>query len=109
MSKTVLQRIPFAKILIVLTAVVLLSVGLCGVSAVLYMQGGKGSPAIQMVQRAIGFELICGVLSAVGIVVTAVTWIVAAITGSLRKKVSQPQNPPNMTDDTKLGKRKSDD
>ncbi|MGD0892760.1 MAG: hypothetical protein ABR923_14630 [Terracidiphilus sp.] len=105
MSKTFLQRIPFAKILIVLTVVVLLSVGLCGVSAVLYMQGAKGSLAIQIVQRAIGYELVCGVLSAVGIVVTAATWIVAVVVGNSREKVSQSQDQIPGPDDTKHDKK----
>jgi len=109
MSKTFIQRIPFAKILIVLTVVVLLSVGLCGVDAVLYMKGTKVSPAIQLARRAIDVELVCGVLSAVGIVVTAAVWIVAAVMGSFGEKVSQPQNPADRGDDTKLDKRKSDD
>jgi hypothetical protein len=38
----------------------------------------------------------------VGILVTVVAWIVAAVVGSFSKKVSQPQNIANDRDDTKL-------
>jgi uncharacterized membrane protein len=103
MSKSLAERIPFVKILIVLVIVFALSLGLCGMGFVLDWRGAKVPPAIgRLMGQAVGYELLGMILSAVGILVTVVAWIVAAVVGSFSKKVSQPQNIANDRDDTKL-------
>ena len=54
----------------------------------------------------LGFlELAAMILSAAGLVVTAIVWVVVAIVGSFGEKVSQPQKVFEDSDDTKLDKK----
>ena len=105
MSKRLVDRIPFAKILIGLTIVFGLSLGLCGVSFVLGWQGKVPAGMAQLLDRSAGVEILFMVLSALGVVLTGVAWVVAAIVGSSLAKVSEPQKLFDEGDDTKLDKR----
>jgi hypothetical protein len=101
-SKSFVERIPFAKILIGLVLVFLVSLGLCGVSFVLTLQSTNGhSGNGNSLSHAIGYELVVMVLSAAGILVTCIVWIVAVVVGNSREKVSQSQKLFDEADDTK--------
>jgi hypothetical protein len=59
----------------------------------------------RLVNQAAGLDMLVLVLSAFGLVVTVIAWVVLAIVGSSVPKVSQPQKPSGELDDTNLDKK----
>ena len=86
MKKLLVDRIPFAKLLTVLAVTILVGLGLCGVG----FAGESGSTGHSALQVAAGVALVIGAagfwLSLLGIVVTFVVWIVAAIIDSFSRE-----------------------
>jgi hypothetical protein len=105
MSKPLANRIPFAKIVIGLVIVFILSLGLCGVSLVVALQPGMPHRWARLVNQAAGLDMVVLVLSAFGLVATVIAWVVLAIVGSSVPKVSQPQNFSGEHDGTNLDKK----
>jgi len=104
MGKRLVDRIPFAKILIALAIVFILSLGLCGASLVMTMRGMPASTG-QLMDKAAGWDLVVMVLSVLGLVVTGIAWVVAAVVSGSVREVSQPKNPYAVKDDTTLEKK----
>ena len=103
MSRPLAERVPFAKILIGLVVVFLLSLGMCGVTLVFSVQGGnRRSAAARLLTQAFGVEVVGMVLAAAGILVISIVWVVAVVVGSSSKKVSQSQNQMNDPNDRRL-------
>jgi hypothetical protein len=99
MSKPLVDRIPFAKILIGLTIAFGLSLGLCGVSLALSWRGKVPAGMDQLVDRAAGAEILGMVLSAVGIAVMAAVWVVMTVVTSLTRRGAEPEAPIDEKDD----------
>jgi O-antigen ligase len=78
LSEPLVDRVNFARIVTVLAVTFGISAGLCGLTAVLSSQArGSGSALI-----FIGaLELIVMALSALGLVLTVIAWVVASIAG----------------------------
>jgi hypothetical protein len=88
MSKPLVDRIPFARIVTVLAIVFGVSLGLCGMTWIISSGNGSG------VGLLIGLgmlELVAMALSAAGLVLTLVVWVILAAIGSFGKNASQPQ------------------
>jgi hypothetical protein len=99
MRDRLIDRIPFAKILIGLAIVFIVSLGLCGIT---FIFSGSGSGAF----ASLGIlELGAMALSAAGLILTTIVWVTLAAVGSFGEKVSQPQKLFEEGDDTKLDKR----
>jgi membrane protein implicated in regulation of membrane protease activity len=103
MSERLVDRIPFAKIITVLATVFGISLGLCGVTFVLSLGGGRGS----------GFLISFGILEMValgvsmaGLLLTLLVFVTLSIFGSFSEKVSQPQKLFDEEDDTRVDKNK---
>jgi hypothetical protein len=106
MSKPLVDRIPFAKIVIGLAIVFILSLGLCGLTGVLLMRGNSVPGQMdRLMNKAAGWDIGTMVLSLAGLVATAAAWVLLAVTSRMGKKVSQPQKLFDDEDDTKLDKR----
>jgi hypothetical protein len=87
MSKPLVDRIPFAKILIGLAILFALSVSLCGLSIALFWNGKSVPPGIDRVMNeAAGFDVLAMVLSAAGLLVTAIVWVVLTVVSSFSPK-----------------------
>jgi hypothetical protein len=99
MRARLIDRIPFAKIVIGLAIVFFVSLGLCGLTFVLSSGAYKGFASLGVL------ELVFMVLSAAGLILTAIVWVTLAAVGSFGEKVSQPQKLFDDGDDTKLDKR----
>jgi hypothetical protein len=100
MRKRLVDRIPFAKIVLVLAVALILSIGSCGLSIFLT------SAPLRAVGGQLGLIGLVGFLgSLAGLVLTCLTWAILAIVGSFGEKVSQPQKLFDEEDDTKLDKR----
>jgi hypothetical protein len=110
MSGIFVDRIPFAKILVVLIIVFGLSMGLCGVAFVTYWQGEEMPSRVgPLMSRAMGLDVAVMVLSAGGIAVTGVVWVMAVTVSGFRRKVSQSEKTTGKEDDTKLDKGNPND
>jgi hypothetical protein len=91
MRKPLVDRIPFAKILIVLSIVFGISLGLCGLSIAQVLRSQTASPGIgQLMNRVIGLDVLAMVLSAAGLVATTILWVVMTAVSSIRRKRQQP-------------------
>jgi hypothetical protein len=100
MKKRLVDRIPFAKIMLALAVALILSIGSCGLSFYFSsapLRDASGSLAL------IGLIGFLGSLA--GLVLTCLIWAILAIVGSAGGKVSQPQKLLDGEDDTKLDKR----
>lgn len=98
MSERLIDRIPFAKIITVLATVVGISLGLCGVTAVL-SNGGAGNGFFE----SLGIlELIAIVLSVGGLALTFLVVVTLLIFGIFSEKVSQSEKLFDEEDDTKI-------
>jgi len=98
MSNRLLDRIPFAKIVVVLAIVFGVSLGLCGLTFVFSASGSRSSAAAGAFVGIAGIiELGAMLLSAVCLVITVVVWVIAAIFASFSHKDSEPQH---LFDDT---------
>lgn len=98
MRKRLVDRIPFAKIMLVLAAALILSIGSCGLSFIFTSSRGASDPL-----ALIGLVGFLGSLA--GLAVTSLAWAILAIVGSSGEKVSQPQKLFDEEDDTKLNKQ----
>ena len=90
MSKPLVDRIPFAKIITVLAVAFGLGIGLCGLDFFLAWRGiGKN-----MQEFGVGpldaLSLIVMVVSALGLVVVTFLWVVLAAVGSFSRKDPEP-------------------
>jgi membrane protein implicated in regulation of membrane protease activity len=99
MSGRLIDRIPFAKIVMVLAIVFGISLGLCGVTFVLSSGGGRGG----------GFFVGLGVLELValgvsiaGLLLTLLVFVTLSIFGGFSEKVSQSTISSEEGDDRKI-------
>jgi membrane protein implicated in regulation of membrane protease activity len=99
MRERLIDRIPFAKIVIGLAIVLIVSLGLCGLTFVLSSGVGSNFASLGII------ELVAMALSAAGLILTVVVWATLAAVRSFRDKVSQPQKLFEEGDDTKLDKK----
>jgi hypothetical protein len=93
MGKPLVERIPFEKILIGFAVCAFISLGLCGADLVLEMRmteyGNNTMQGILSVGGLVG--LIGMLLSAVGIVLTAIIWIFLFVFKSSSSKEKEQQ------------------
>ena len=98
MSERLVDRIPFAKIFIVLAIVAGVSLGLCAVTFSITSGGNTGG----------GFWIYLGVIafwvSIAGLLVTLMVFVTLSIFGAFRKEESQSIIFPKAEDDTKNDK-----
>ena len=89
MSKLLVDRIPFAKILAGSAIAFGIALGLCGLSVVL----PHGSSSVEEFPvSALGFISLIGmVLSAAGTVITVVLWIAFGVVSEFGRKDTDPQ------------------
>ena len=106
MRERLLERIPFAKIAVVLAIAFGIGLGLCGVDAAFLDR--LRSPGEEFGPNTFvgGIGAFAVVLSALSLVLTTIVWVVAAIVGSFGEKVSQPQKLFEEENDTKLDEDK---
>jgi len=88
MNKPLVDRIPFAKIVTVLAIVFGVSLGLCGLTFVVSSGGSNGGGFIW----GLGWlEFAAMAISATGMVLTVVVWVILSAVSSFGSKASQPQ------------------
>jgi hypothetical protein len=86
MSKPLVDRIPFAKIVVALAVAFGLGLGLCGLDFFLLVRGG-GTHTQGFGVGAVGvLSLTVLSLSAIGLVVTVILWVVLAVVASANRK-----------------------
>ena len=83
MSKPAAKRFPFAKIVIVMAVCLLVGIGLCGLDYALAAHGIGKSHKEFGVGPLDGLSLAVMVLSALGLVLSLVAWMLAAIFRSI--------------------------
>jgi hypothetical protein len=97
MGKPLVNRIPFLKIVIVLVILFGVSLGMCGVSAALGV--ANSSHMDRSGSQILGFSFVIEIagmaLSAVGLVVTVIAWMILGIAGSSSRSGAEPQQLPN--------------
>ncbi|SRR5258708_35985422 len=81
-----LEHINFPKIVTVLAVTFALALGACGLTVLASSHGG-GEYAMSLAM----LELAVMILSAAGLIVTVVVWVVASAFGNLGYKGSEPQ------------------
>jgi hypothetical protein len=87
MSKPLVDRIPFAKILIGLAILLALSVGLFGLSIALIWSGKSAPPGMdRLMNKAAGYDMLAMVLSAASLLVTAIIWVALTVMASFSRK-----------------------
>lgn len=97
MSKPLVDRIPFAKIVIVLASAFGIALGLCGMNLVLLNLGigvghNSGNYFGGPLLSTLGIvELAVMVISAVGLVITVAAWVITSAVGGFRRGESEPQ------------------
>ena len=99
MSKPIVDRIPFAKIVTVLAVAFGLGVGLCGLDFLLASHGIGKSHEEFGVGPLDGVSLATMFLSAIGLVIATILWVVLAAVGSFSRKNSEPQRLLDKKDD----------
>jgi hypothetical protein len=83
MSERLADRVPFTKIIVVLASAFGIALGLCGLTAFATMSGHN---ALTSVLGSLGaIELIVMLLSAAGLVLTVIAWVVVSIIDSVRR------------------------
>jgi hypothetical protein len=92
-------RISFAKVITVLAIAFGIGVGLCGLDYWLASHGIGKSTEEFGVGPLDNVSLIVMLLSAIGLVITTILWIVAIIVGSFRSKPDAPQRLLDDSDD----------
>ncbi len=100
MRERLVDRIPFAKIVIGLAVVFFVSLGLCGLTFAFVSRGGSGAFANLGIAELLGM-----VLSAAALILTVFVWVILIAVGSFGDKVSQPQKLFEDADDTKHDKK----
>jgi NCAIR mutase (PurE)-related protein len=96
MNKPLVDRIPFAKILVGLSVVFVLSLGTCGLTASLSSMSHSQQNGYVVVMIA---GLAGTLLSVLGVFVTAIVWVIMAVAGSASRKNSAAQRPLDERDD----------
>jgi predicted metal-binding membrane protein len=91
MNKPLVDRIPFAKILIGLVVIFLISLGMCGLGALSLGHGGRAPSGGGMPEKALVIGIVCMVVSVVGVPLTAVVWVVMTVASRMMHKDSEPQ------------------
>lgn len=87
MSKALVDRIPFARILIGLALLFAISLGLCGLTARSVMHGRTVPSGLDLfLEKTVIYDLFGMLLSAAGLVITAIVWIVMSIVERARSK-----------------------
>ena len=87
MSKPLVDRIPFAKILIGLAILLALSLGLCGLGIALIWNGRSVPQGMdRLMNEAAGYDVLAIVYSAGGLLVTATIWVVLTVVSSSGRK-----------------------
>ena len=80
MTKPLVDRIPFAKILIGLAAVFMVALGLCGLTARAALQRHTVPTGLDhFLEQTVGYDVLAMVLSILGIVLIAVVWIIMTV------------------------------
>lgn len=120
MSKSPVDRFPFAKIVIILAVAFLVGLGLCGIDYVLAANGIGKSTEEFGVGILDGPSLVIICLSAACLIFTLIVWAIVGIVSNFvasngndyatnplspAEKVSQPEKRPPQTDDTNIDKR----
>jgi hypothetical protein len=105
LSESTSHRISFAKVVVVLAVLFGIGVGLCGVDIFLASRGIGKSTQEFGIGPLDAVSIVVMALSALGLVITVVAWIIAAVVGNFGKKVSQPQKLFDEADDTKTDKK----
>ena len=93
MQQPVASRIPFAKIMVILAVTFGIALGLCGMTAVF---GSSSHGSGDMFGSLAVIELIVMLLSAAGLILTAIVWAIAIIIGGSGNKGAAP---PKLFDD----------
>jgi len=92
MSEAAGSRITFAKVVVVLAIVFVVSLGLCGLSVALSSaSAGQGTVYIVMLFAGAAGMLIAGL----SLFVTLVLWAIVAIVRSSRRKAAEPPRTPS--------------
>jgi hypothetical protein len=119
-SKSPVDRFPFAKIVIILAVAFLVGLGLCGIDYVLAANGIGKSTEEFGVGILDGPSLVIMCLSAVCLIFTLILWAIAGIVSNFApsdgnkdttnplspaEKVSQPERRPRDADDTNIDKQ----
>jgi hypothetical protein len=92
MSRPLVDRIPFAKIVTILAIVFGVALGLCG--ATLGLANSRSDFIFAKDQFLIPagiIEIIVMALSAVGLLVTVIAWVVLGITSGFSRSGAEPQ------------------
>jgi hypothetical protein len=84
-----LERVNFPKVVTVLAITFGVALGACGITGVAAASSGGGNFLVTLAF----VELAVILLSAAGLVITAIVWIVASLLGQTRSKGSNPQVP----------------
>jgi len=90
MNKPLVDRIPFAKILIGLVVLFLVSLGMCGLAVVSMGHAGNAHGVGRVLENTLGFGMIGMVVSFVLIPVTGVIWVVMTVVSRMMRKDSEP-------------------
>jgi hypothetical protein len=80
MNERLADRVPFTKIIVVLASAFGIALGLCGLTAFATMSGHNALTGSLGV-----IELIVMLLSAAGLVLTVIAWVVVSIIDSVRR------------------------
>lgn len=106
MQEPLVKRIPFAKILIGLVLVFFLSLGLCGLTLVMTVRGSSPGAHMNKLVDPAAIAAMVGMFGSIAaLIVTGIVWMVMSIANSAGRKVSQPQERIDESDDTNSGKR----
>jgi hypothetical protein len=93
MSKPLVDRIPFAKIVIVLAIAFGVSLGLCGLTLALSVSGARQQFGVNQIAGVAAILSLPGMLlSAIGLVVTCAAWVVLSIVKGFSPKDEAPQH-----------------
>ncbi len=90
MNKPLVDRIPFAKILIGLVVLFLVSLGMCGLTAVSMAHGGNAHGVGGVAEKMLVFGIVGTVVSIVGVPLTAVIWVVMTVVSRSMHKEPEP-------------------
>jgi hypothetical protein len=86
MSKPLVDRIPFTKIIVALTAAFGIGLGLCGLDFFLLLRASQTHTQGFGVGSIGVLSLVVLSLSAIGLVVTTILWVVLAAVGASSRK-----------------------
>jgi hypothetical protein len=96
MKRPLADRIPFAKIVTILAVTFGVALGLCGMTVLVSSNTHLGGSAMMPLGV---LELVVMVLSAAGLVLTTIAWVIASALGGFRRRERKPVKLPNGEDD----------